>query len=602
MVNLHTDYFKQIHTHNFDKFKYTAFQPVHNALVLFSESGVPLASLQLNCINNNFENIKSILTKRPESINSQCDFQGIITDEDKEFELIITNLTSLGHINFNIFLQDSKTLKVNHSAINQINVLNSFKSVSVKSDQNKSNGALILKAIKKMNQEQKVTVTEAETVTGEKSESTYLYLSVVPEANKQELINLFKKTVWKCVDVLIFKEQINNPMNTESVGISGRYTFDYNTVGSSLKNASYDLKGAQTNPKYIVSPWLDSNIEPNIERRAELLNQQVRVTPGLNLPVTHDLCGPLEKTIDNSKVSTDKNNRRRIIPSIAEREPIVFSDMMNNLGVWRAPAIYGDIDAPTTNRSYYSSATFNPKINDNEHNKTYAFDYSSDIIDPTIKDMTNQNYNYPDPTNMEFQNKMYTKRDFYTRSMPERKYKPNLNNANDIIGGSYAGQITTGRKIEVRSTPSEIEFDYDVPAANCNIGLSISKDIEFREINADIYISEAKEQIEDIIKNESKILLESLSRVFKSDQCCVCLDEEDKNLNVIFYSCGHQCCHKACVINMNKCPLCRTLITAQIDIALDNINIISMEEFVSVDHENDILLDSFLMQSTSVVN
>ena len=370
----------------------------------------------------------------------------------------------------------------------------------------------------------------------------------------------------------------------------------------SIKIYKVPCNGAPTNPKYIVSPWLDSNIEPNIERRAELLNQQVRVTPGLNLPVTHDLCGPLEKTIDNSKVSTDKNNRRRIIPSIAEREPIVFSDMMNNLGVWRAPAIYGDIDAPTTNRSYYSSATFNPKINDNEHNKTYAFDYSSDIIDPTIKDMTNQNYNYPDPTNMEFQNKMYTKRDFYTRSMPERKYKPNLNNANDIIGGSYAGQITTGRKIEVRSTPSEIEFDYDVPAANCNIGLSISKDIEFREINADIYISEAKEQIEDIIKNESKILLESLSRVFKSDQCCVCLDEEDKNLNVIFYSCGHQCCHKACVINMNKCPLCRTLITAQIDIALDNINIISMEEFVSVDHENDILLDSFLMQSTSVVN
>lgn len=36
-----------------------------------------------------------------------------------------------------------------------------------------------------------------------------------------------------------------------------------NTIGTSLKNASYDLRAAPNNPKYVVSPWLQSSIEPD---------------------------------------------------------------------------------------------------------------------------------------------------------------------------------------------------------------------------------------------------------------------------------------------------------------------------------------------------
>jgi len=35
------------------------------------------------------------------------------------------------------------------------------------------------------------------------------------------------------------------------------------TIGTSLKNASWDLRGAPANPKYVVSPWLQSSIEPD---------------------------------------------------------------------------------------------------------------------------------------------------------------------------------------------------------------------------------------------------------------------------------------------------------------------------------------------------
>lgn len=36
-----------------------------------------------------------------------------------------------------------------------------------------------------------------------------------------------------------------------------------NTIGTSLRNPSYDFRGTPANPKFIVSPWLQSSIEPD---------------------------------------------------------------------------------------------------------------------------------------------------------------------------------------------------------------------------------------------------------------------------------------------------------------------------------------------------
>lgn len=42
-----------------------------------------------------------------------------------------------------------------------------------------------------------------------------------------------------------------------------RYVVGINTVGQSLKNASYDIRGSIPNPKFSVSPWNNSTIEPD---------------------------------------------------------------------------------------------------------------------------------------------------------------------------------------------------------------------------------------------------------------------------------------------------------------------------------------------------
>jgi len=64
---------------------------------------------------------------------------------------------------------------------------------------------------------------------------------------------------WFDTDFSQAKYNINddNLINTE------RYIIGINTVGQSLKNASYDIRGTVANPKFSISPWNNSTIEPD---------------------------------------------------------------------------------------------------------------------------------------------------------------------------------------------------------------------------------------------------------------------------------------------------------------------------------------------------
>lgn len=52
-------------------------------------------------------------------------------------------------------------------------------------------------------------------------------------------------------------------LNENNIINSDKYIIGVNTVGSSLKNPSYDLRGTIPNAKTVVSPFLNSSIEPD---------------------------------------------------------------------------------------------------------------------------------------------------------------------------------------------------------------------------------------------------------------------------------------------------------------------------------------------------
>ena len=68
---------------------------------------------------------------------------------------------------------------------------------------------------------------------------------------------------WFDTDFSQAKYNVNDDklINTE------RYVIGVNTVGQSLKNASYDIRGTIPNPKFTVSPWNNSTYEPDFNLR-----------------------------------------------------------------------------------------------------------------------------------------------------------------------------------------------------------------------------------------------------------------------------------------------------------------------------------------------
>lgn len=62
-----------------------------------------------------------------------------------------------------------------------------------------------------------------------------------------------------------------NPLGQGSLGdqnyLNSGYHFGINTVGQTLRNASYDLRSEFPNPQVAVSPWMQTTIEPDINKR-----------------------------------------------------------------------------------------------------------------------------------------------------------------------------------------------------------------------------------------------------------------------------------------------------------------------------------------------
>jgi hypothetical protein len=66
-------------------------------------------------------------------------------------------------------------------------------------------------------------------------------------------------TEWFDTDFSQAKHNISDDklINTE------KYVIGINTVGQSLKNPTYDIRGTIPNPKYAISPWNNSTYEPD---------------------------------------------------------------------------------------------------------------------------------------------------------------------------------------------------------------------------------------------------------------------------------------------------------------------------------------------------
>ena len=109
----------------------------------------------------------------------------------------------------------------------------------------------------------------------------------------------------------------------------------------------------------------------------------------------------------------------------------------------------------------------------------------------------------------------------------------------------------------------DIVFDYGHMSSWCTFSLSVLPGLVFASAapSEDVLKTWATEALKRCTTEEAKIWLASLERVYKSDTCCICLDDTP---DVVLYQCGHQCCHRSCAEKLTTCPLCRAYITAKL--------------------------------------
>lgn len=136
---------------------------------------------------------------------------------DQTFNFVITNLSNVGMINFNILHTPYHVSEVDPGpsyGINEVNELHANQSYEVEADQ-RTNRAMVLRGktetkidpVTKKKTTVPLTVDESESTKDKKSkEGLYFYLSVVPDIATTALVNKFKEgTVWKAVPGFVRK-------------------------------------------------------------------------------------------------------------------------------------------------------------------------------------------------------------------------------------------------------------------------------------------------------------------------------------------------------------------------------------------------------------
>jgi hypothetical protein len=106
------------------------------------------------------------------------------------------------------------------------------------------------------------------------------FKSPIPQQARADVVDINKNNVKKYDAKDFLPKEINNKwfdtdfsqakfnLNDDKLINTERYVIGVNTVGQSLKNASYDIRGTIPNPKFTVSPWNNSTYEPDFNLKS----------------------------------------------------------------------------------------------------------------------------------------------------------------------------------------------------------------------------------------------------------------------------------------------------------------------------------------------
>jgi len=157
------------------------------------------------------------------------------------------------------------------------------------------------------------------------------------------------------------------------------------------------------------------------------------------------------------------------------------------------------------------------------------------------------------------------------RPNPQDSWRPNfqLQSAwatSTDIGESQAGRVSVGsRVIHQPGNQTNARYCHNFPGEKLVLCFSVWHGMRaVYPIDYEALQQESKLLIEDAQSTEKKALYKMLSKVFKSDDCCICFEP---NPSIVLLRCTHQCLCASCSTQFSKtnCPICRQQISQSLD-------------------------------------
>jgi len=596
---LNHKYFTKIHSIAKDNISYDCYKPKHNSLILFSEDGTPLASFQLLSQNINEKPGRAVITERPlEDVpadlkNTQL-FQGMINIDNQEIEFVITNLTDLGYINYNIMKSSGKITEINPGGLNEINELRPNESYAVQSDQNANNASIILSTVKDSVGATISVKTDEVSKAPTERKGTYYYLSVVPELVKKDLCKLYEKTVWRTVDffVKIRKVAPQNQAEFRAIrpnqygGLRQMANFlderdmipeshhdiinnsnDFDDLEEEGDDEGFSFKGLAKKTKKFFGGL--GKPKTQNARLAVVRDQRSFLESAENLDSLESKSASLESRSDrfkprsigfgfNREKSKPQNYPMSLPGSIGSNENVGLS--------FSASSSTSSYDTMAYNQELYTSTSpmpymSNDKVKSEEEDTGMGFSLF-DGDDTVVRDLSKKIV-------LKNDNSAISDDDEEEEGEDEKENADNETDSeseDDLVMESKIAQIKHGRKVEVNSVQSGVEYDYDHVSNPCTITLSVQTKLEFAEDQKHADMIEAcTDLINKHINLEYSEFL-SKGKIYEDSTCCLCLENDP---DTIFYQCGHKSSHYACSskLDKNQCPLCRSYITARLKVS-----------------------------------
>ncbi len=147
----------------------------------------------------------------------------------------------------------------------------------------------------------------------------------------------------------------------------------------------------------------------------------------------------------------------------------------------------------------------------------------------------------------------------------------NGQNINQKIMESELGKVAYGdAKIEVNGYQSDIMYDYTKTSRPCVLGLSINENLGFVLISEEQEIQKYKEMEDDAKKMLKNLINKEFDeflkgKIYEAVDCVICLTE---GCDCVLFECGHKCGHSACLQTLLRCPVCRSHVSAKINLGI----------------------------------